>query len=77
MHELLEPGDKPSVDCVGEELPVNEAVGEDIMCVEDGVWRDILRQGNGKSGRGWGVSAGPLEHRGESACPGRISVTVI
>lgn len=53
------------MDCIGEELPVNEAVGEDIRCDEDGVWRGVVKEGNGKNGRGWAVSAGPLEHRGE------------
>lgn len=66
VHELLEQDQEPSVDCLGEELPVNEAVGENIRCDADGVWRGIVREGNGKNGRGWGVSAGPLDHRGTS-----------
>ncbi|OCF39038.1 ribonuclease Z [Kwoniella heveanensis CBS 569] len=65
VHELMskEEENKPSVGCGVEELHANEAVGMDLVADKDGVWRDVLVEGNGRSGKGWGVSAGPIHHR--------------
>lgn len=65
VHELLEGDEDCSVLCEEEDLHVNEAVGKDLHPNEDGVWPDVLLQGNCKSGKGWGVDAGPIIHRGE------------
>lgn len=65
VHELLEEGEQGSVDCDEGSLHVNEAVGRDIQPNADGVWPEILQQGSGSSGKGWGVSAGPIVHRGQ------------
>lgn len=65
VHELLLDGDlSGSVPCDAEDLHVNEAVGLDIRADESGVWRGVMSEGQGKNGKGWAVSAGPIEHRG-------------
>lgn len=65
IHELLEPNETSgSAPCASDDLHTNEAVGSDIAPNADGVWRDVLVQGQGKNGKGWGVSAGPIKHRG-------------
>ncbi|WWC63315.1 uncharacterized protein I303_105915 [Kwoniella dejecticola CBS 10117] len=63
VHEILEQGEAPSTKCEEEDLHSNEAVGVDFVANEDGVWEDILQQGNGKGGKGWSVKAGPIHHR--------------
>lgn len=63
---MLEHEEEGSAPCDEESLPPNEAVGLDLKPDAEGVWRDVLTEGNGKSGRGWNVSAGPLQHRGVS-----------
>ncbi|WWD19098.1 hypothetical protein CI109_103556 [Kwoniella shandongensis] len=63
VHELFQDGEGPSVGCEEEDLHPNEAVGMDLRADNEGVWKEILAEGNGKSGRGWSVSAGPIEHR--------------
>jgi len=66
VHELLyEDEAEASVSCPAGELHVNEAVGQDIRVGSDGVWRDVMREGEGKGGKSWNVSAGPIEHRGK------------
>ena len=69
VHELLYDGeDEGSVPCRADDLHANEAVGMDLHADKEGVWRQVLIEGQGKNGKGWGVSAGPIEHRGESIC---------
>jgi len=68
VHELLHDGTKPSAQCEVDDLHENEAVGMDIPVDKDGVWRQVLTEGNGHGRKGWAVSAGPIEHRGESFC---------
>ncbi|WVR00023.1 hypothetical protein IAU59_007165 [Kwoniella sp. CBS 9459] len=63
VHELMSQEEKVSIGCGVEELHPNEGVGMDLVADEDGVWRDFLVEGNGRSGKGWGVSAGPIRHR--------------
>ncbi|WVW85597.1 hypothetical protein I302_107635 [Kwoniella bestiolae CBS 10118] len=63
IHEILEQGEQPSLDCEEENLHSNEAVGMDFVANGDGVWEDILQQGNGRGGKGWSVKAGPIHHR--------------
>ena len=65
VHELLYEGEtEGSVPCDADDLHVNEAVGKDIHVDQDGVWRELLQEGQAKNGKGWAVSAGPIEHRG-------------
>lgn len=68
VHELLSENDEPSAGCGADEMLDFEAVGEDIRA-KNGVWEKIMDEGTGKGGRGWSVSAGPLEHRGEKFQP--------
>ncbi|AAW43585.1 conserved hypothetical protein [Cryptococcus deneoformans JEC21] len=63
IHELLQDGEGPSAGCREDEIHPNEAVGMDMRADEDGVWKMVLQEGNGKSGKGWKVSAGPIHHR--------------
>nr|ODO02246.1 ribonuclease Z [Cryptococcus depauperatus CBS 7855] len=63
VHELLEEGQSPSASCSEDALHANEGVGVDMRTDADGVWKAILREGSGKGGKGWQVSAGPLRHR--------------
>ena len=65
VHELLHEGTTPSVGCELDEIHGNEAVGMDIPVDKDGVWRQVLQEGNGHGRKGWAVGAGPIEHRGE------------
>lgn len=66
VHELIDSKNEPSAACGEDDLLINEGVGADIRCSKDGVWEKILAEGNGKGGKGWSVSAGPIEHRGAS-----------
>ena len=65
VHELLHEGTTPSVGCGVDEIHGNEAVGMDIPVDKDGVWRQVLEEGNGHGRKGWAVGAGPIEHRSE------------
>jgi len=65
VHELLHEGTTPSVGCGVDEIHGNEGVGMDIPVDKDGVWRQVLEEGNGHGRKGWAVGAGPIEHRGE------------
>ncbi|ODN92673.1 ribonuclease Z [Cryptococcus wingfieldii CBS 7118] len=63
VHEILHEGEEPSAACGVEDIHTNEAVGSDFRTDSDGVWRDVLQEGNGKGGKGWKVEAGPIHHR--------------
>ncbi len=58
VHELLGPGDEPSISCETDLLHVNENPGNDIRSNEQGLWRNVA------SDKDWTVHAGPLQHRG-------------
>jgi ribonuclease Z len=73
VHELYEQGGQPSVPCGEVDLHTNEAAGMDLDADQNGVWRDILIEGNGKHRKGWNVSAGPIDHRGECSFRPRLS----
>ena len=66
VHELLSPQSNPSAACGVKDLHVNEAVGMDVRADAEGVWDSFMCEGNGRVGKGWAVSAGPIEHRGGS-----------
>jgi ribonuclease Z len=72
VHELLHDGAISSAGCGVDDLHENEAVGMDIAVGKDGVWRQVLEEGNRHGRKGWAVSAGPIEHRGESIYQSRI-----
>jgi ribonuclease Z len=66
VHELLIPTD-PRTPCNDEALHVNEEPGRDVLCDEDGFWRNFTE---GRSIRGSVyVCAGPLVHRGPCPVP--------
>jgi hypothetical protein len=67
VHELLPADVEGSAPCGESDLHVNEGVGEDLVADRSGVWENIVSEGGGPSGKGWSVSAGPIEHRGKSA----------
>ena len=67
VHEFLSPGSNSSAACGAEDLHFNEAVGMDLEADAEGVWDSFLREGNGRGGKGWAVSAGPITHRGGSS----------
>ncbi|KAK4684986.1 ribonuclease Z, partial [Tremellales sp. Uapishka_1] len=63
VHELLSTDEQCSVECGGPDLHTNEAVGRDLRTNDDGIWNEVLPEGSGRGGRGWGVRAGPIKHR--------------
>ena len=66
VHELLLPNETQSALAQATEDTLEaELVGDDLRPDGDGVWRNVLTEGNGKSKRGWAVHAGPIEHRSE------------
>ena len=81
VHELLFPGEQPSVAADGrpggydQETVVDamdvrresECAGRDIRCDEQGFWRSIVDIAPNTGFQQWGVvvDAGPIEHRGE------------
>jgi hypothetical protein len=69
VHEILPPGVESSAACGEDDLGVNESVGRNLRCDEEGVWRDVLGGETGKEKKGgkkeWRVDVGPIEHRGE------------
>ncbi|KAH9049782.1 beta-lactamase-like protein [Lactarius deliciosus] len=69
VHELLTPTD-PRTPCDVEALHHNEEPGQDVLCDEEGFWRDFAE---GRSMRGSvNVCAGPLVHRDADPCIGYI-----
>jgi ribonuclease Z len=69
VHELLQANEESSAGCGAEEMLPTEAVGQDIRVSDEGVWEEVMEEGSGKGGKGWRVSGGPLEHRGELQRP--------
>ncbi|KAI0658200.1 hypothetical protein C8Q70DRAFT_1055198 [Cubamyces menziesii] len=72
VHELLFPGEEPSVeanvseDCDTDEADVrreSECAGMDIRCDEDGFWHGIVDVPATQRKRGAFVDAGPIEQR--------------
>jgi ribonuclease Z len=60
VHELLTPTDEVT-SCEPEAMHLNEVAGHDILCSEDGTWREIAQQ-KGTYGS-IVVDAGPIAHR--------------
>lgn len=66
VHELLT-ADDPTTSCDLEDLHSSELVGQDIVCGEDGFWRNIA-SGAGATNEVV-VDAGPIIHRGTPRLP--------
>ena len=63
VHELLLPSDKP-ISCELDEMHLNEVAGRDLVCGEDGFWRDITNEAHLPNG--WDIDVGEITHRGQS-----------
>jgi ribonuclease Z len=60
VHELLKGDEQPSASCSEDQLHESEQPGTDFIADEDGLWRNILTEGD------WSVDAGQIVHRSTS-----------
>ena len=65
VHELLRPGEQPSAPCIPGATRSNEVEGRDIVCGEDGFWRECVRVRSNRAKRDIVVDVGQVVHRGE------------
>jgi len=65
VHELLRHGEQPSAPCAPGAMRTNEAEGRDIVCGEDGFWRECVRVWSNRARRDIVVDAGQVVHRGK------------
>ena len=65
VHELLHPGEQPSAPCTSGTIRANEVGGRDIVCGEDGFWRECVKVWSNRARREIVVDAGQVVHRGE------------
>ena len=65
VHELLHPGEQPSAPCIPGAMRANEVEGRDIVCGEDGFWRECVRVWSNRAKRDIVVDAGQVVHRGK------------
>ena len=65
VHELLSPGEQPSVPCTSGVMRNNEVEGRDILCGADGFWREFVKVWSNRARREIVVDAGQVVHRGE------------
>ena len=65
VHELLRPGEQPSAPCTVDAMRDNEAKGRDILCGEDGFWRECVRVWSNRARRDIVVDVGQVVHRGK------------
>ena len=65
VHELLRPGQEPSASCTPGMIRGNEVEGRDIMCGDDGFWRECVKVWSNRARREIVVDAGQVVHRGE------------
>ena len=66
VHELLRPGEQPSAPCVSGAMRANEMGGRDIVCGDDGFWRECVKMWSNRARREIVVDAGRVVHRGKS-----------
>jgi hypothetical protein len=66
VHELLRPGESPSAPCASPAMRDNEVKGRDIVCGEDGFWRECAKVWSNRARRDIVVDAGQVIHRGKS-----------
>lgn len=66
VHELLRAGEQPSAPCVAHEMRENEVNGRDIVCGEDGFWRECVKVWSNRARRNIVVDVGQVVHRGKS-----------
>jgi len=65
VHELLHRGEQPSAPCTPGTMRGNELEGRDIVCGDDGFWRECVKVTTNYSKREVVVDAGKVVHRGE------------
>lgn len=65
VHELLRPGEQPSAPCLAPAMRDNEMKGRDILCGEDGFWRECVRVRSNRARRDIVVDVGQVIHRGK------------
>lgn len=65
IHELLRPGESPSALCTARAMRDNEVKGRDIVCGEDGFWRECVKVWSNHAQREIVVDAGQVVHRGK------------
>lgn len=65
VHELLHPGEQPSAPCTPGTLRANEVRGRDIVCGEDGFWRECVKVWSNRARKEIVVDAGQVVHRGK------------
>ena len=65
VHELLRRGERPSAPCTPDVMRANEMEGRDIMCGDDGFWRECVKVWSNRARREIVVDAGQVVHRGE------------
>lgn len=63
VHELLRPGQQPSALCTPRTMRDNELKGKDIICGEDGFWRECVKVWSNRAKRDIVVDAGQVVHR--------------
>ena len=65
VHELLRSGEQPSAPCLPHTMRENEVKGRDILCGEDGFWRECVQVWSNRARRNIVVDAGQVVHRGK------------
>lgn len=63
VHELLQPGELPSAPCTTRAMRDNEVKGRDIVCGEDGFWRECVKVWSNRARRDIVVDVGQVVHR--------------
>ncbi|KAF9652811.1 hypothetical protein BDM02DRAFT_3136795 [Thelephora ganbajun] len=63
VHELLGPGEQPSAPCKPGSMRANEMGGRDIVCGDDGFWRECVKVWSHRAKREIVVDAGRVVHR--------------
>lgn len=64
VHEFLRPGEQPSVPCTPGAMRANEVEGRNIVCGDDGFWRECVKVWSNRARREIVVDAGRVLHRG-------------
>lgn len=65
VHELLHRGEQPSAPCTPGAMRGNEVEGRDIVCGDDGFWRECVKVSTNRSRGEVVVDAGKVVHRGK------------
>ena len=65
VHELLRAGEQPSAPCTARTMRDDEVKGRDIVCGEDGFWRECVKVWSNRARRNIVVDVGQVVHRGK------------